>query len=65
MAIMGKIKPCPFCGDLEDLEIEFRNEGWWVVCYACGLEVGAPEIPYRGMIITMWNDRRHWKERNK
>lgn len=53
------LKPCPFCGDDEELRVEADKACacpcyWWVVCGACSCRVAAES---REGAIAAWNTR--------
>lgn len=51
----NRLKPCPFCGTKDDLEIcNTHTESFWIACRNCGVEVTGPR-PQRqrgGKILT-------------
>ena len=64
----GNLLPCPFCGELKDLEIKHTHTPhWWVECNHCGAEVSAQfyvegrtrknNIKSIKGAIEMWNTR--------
>lgn len=59
---MGKLKPCPFCGEDEDCGVRiilnaYLNgiERYAVMCEACGVETYGYETPKEA--IVAWNTR--------
>lgn len=55
---MSKLKPCPFCGETEELYPGYRNMGhgpcYEIDCLGCGIEF----TPREGMdVIAAWNRR--------
>lgn len=56
---MNKLKPCPFCGETENLEIShYRSDGvWWhyVECAECIMT--GPVGKLKRDAIEAWNKR--------
>jgi len=52
---MIKLKPCPFCGEVENLS----NEGHYVECSNCGA-TGPNKFPVPDQKLTdsLWNTRK-------
>jgi Lar family restriction alleviation protein len=65
---MEYLKPCPFCGDKEDLEIYVQGSyfgGWWsVICLKCQAEgpsfegTSNSDSEARIEAINAWNNRK-------
>jgi len=61
-------KPCPFCGNDEDLTVERQGEDAWVLCdsdYGCGARgpvVNQIGGPLDNQVINAWNSytEDHW-----
>lgn len=56
-----KIKPCPFCGESEEILVEEYTHRvgprWRIFCYNCmaGIDRGWDQSPYP--LIELWNTR--------
>ncbi len=56
-----KIKPCPFCGETEEIAVEEYEHGaglrWRIFCCNCmaGIDRGYDQSPYP--LIDLWNTR--------
>ena len=72
LTIADELKPCPFCGELDMLDVDLimNDAVWWdsalryehcgyVACRACGVVVKAENIDDA---IRIWNTRKGEKE---
>lgn len=52
-----ELKPCPFCGEVENIEIDNSDTSplTWVVCHGCGARSGLMKSVQTAM--TFWNMR--------
>ena len=51
-----KLKPCPFCGYVDDVEMFELASGYYIVhCNACGAEVSFDK--YQKETVIAWNRR--------
>ena len=57
---MNELKPCPFCGDTQNLHIDaYRDSGeWWhyVECTECIMT--GPVGKTKQQAVDAWNDRK-------
>lgn len=55
---MGEIKllPCPFCGEVEEVELIKCNGSWSVICFRCDISSNYYEKPQQA--IKKWNTRK-------
>ncbi|MFA5952275.1 MAG: Lar family restriction alleviation protein [Hyphomicrobium sp.] len=56
---MSKLKPCPFCGEKEELYPFYKDFGrsgpFWIECLGCGIELHPH--PNGPDVVTAWNRR--------
>lgn len=59
-----QLKPCPFCGETENLKIKRDSQlapcNHWVMCYECCSRGGSENT--RGKAIAAWNKRAEGEE---
>lgn len=55
---MGEIKllPCPFCGEVEEVELIKCNGSWSVICFRCDISSNYYKKPQQA--IKNWNTRK-------
>ena len=56
---MDELKPCPFCGEREELHLKSFS-GWGadvIVCYGCLATFSQQEITCEEDLIEAWNRR--------
>lgn len=62
-----ELKPCPFCGQVKGLEIDWNYSFSWVVCTRCDASGPVFRIPPNERETTkVWKQGavRRWNERN-
>jgi Lar family restriction alleviation protein len=50
-----KLKPCPFCGESEDLKISLVGGYWQIDCNGCSASVSLRTT--QQLIVQAWNRR--------
>ncbi|MEE8299483.1 MAG: Lar family restriction alleviation protein [Thermodesulfobacteriota bacterium] len=50
------IKPCPFCGEYQNLDLSFHADNWTVYCGECFARGPSLDNQLKEQAIELWNN---------